>query len=239
MATGGFDADALTEMFAQASAKGGDALRKAVSEATLRALQGRELTLRNIRSVLSTVAQAATAGTEQRGASAPDAEQMLRNAIAGMDAALLQAVEANRRALQQFIDQGVAPQQERMQSALADLERMEDTFLAALTKASQAAAAPLQGPWSQALEAMKVDGTHSGARAAETVEQLMNQAHSAMRGSRAAGLRAGKALMDSYAALVSGVLIGMSEAMQQAKPAAEEEPAPEKPAGKSGSGRKR
>ena len=239
MATQSFDADALTELFVQASAKGGDALRKAVSDATLRALQGRELTLRNIRSVLATVAQAATAGTAQKGVSAPDAEAMIGSAIAGMDAALLKAVEANRRALQQFIDQGVAPQQERMQSALADLERMEDTFFAALGKASQAAAAPLQGPWSQALEAMKLSGTDSGAKASETVEQLMGQAQTAMRGSRAASLRAGKALMDSYAALVSGVLIGMSEGLQQAAPTVDAKPADAKPSGKTGASKKR
>jgi hypothetical protein len=37
----------------------------------------------------------------------------------------------------------------------------------------------------------------------------------AMRDTRAAGLKAAQALAESYTALVSGVLIGMSDALQQ------------------------
>jgi hypothetical protein len=46
------------------------------------------------------------------------------------------------------------------------------------------------------------------------------QTRDALRGSRSFSLRAAQALMDGYAALASGVLIGMSEGLQQggAKP---------------------
>lgn len=215
MAKSGIDQDALIEMFSQASAKQGEALRKAVSDATLKALQGRELTLTNIRSVLKTVTQAASAGAAQSSLPEVDVEALLGKAFAGMDSALLQAVEANRRALQQFVDQGAGLQEGPLQSALADLEKMEDVFIATVSKAAQGAGAQLQAPWSQVLESMKLKGTSTGAQAASTVEQLMSQAQSAMRGSRAMGLKTAQALMDSYSALVSGVLIGMSEGLQQ------------------------
>ncbi len=42
----------------------------------------------------------------------------------------------------------------------------------------------------------------------------------AMRDSRAAGLKAAQTLAESYAALVSGVLIGMSDALTQGQPKA-------------------
>src|SRR5947207_3010647 len=129
MSKSGIDQDALIDMFAQASAKQGEALRRAVSEATLKALQGRELTLDNIRKVLKTVTQAASAG---------------------------------------------------------------------------------------------------GAQATSTVEQLMAQTQTALRDSRAMGLRATQALMDSYSALVSGVLIGMSEGLQKAGSPATAKAAPRK-----------
>ena len=45
----GFDQEALIGQFAEASARQGETLRKAVQEATLKALQGRELTLRTFR----------------------------------------------------------------------------------------------------------------------------------------------------------------------------------------------
>ena len=60
MIKSGIDQDALITMFAAAGAKQGEALRKAVSEATLRALQGRELTLDNIKKVVKNVAEAAS-----------------------------------------------------------------------------------------------------------------------------------------------------------------------------------
>lgn len=218
MSKSGIDQNALIDMFAHASAKQGEALRKAVSEATLKALQGRELTLQNIRAVLKSVTKAATAGVAQNSAPSVDVEALLGKAFAGMDAALLQAVEANRKALQQFIDQGVGVQEGRMKSALTDLEKLEDVFVSTVSKASQAAGAQLQAPWSQVIESMQIKGTSTGAQAASTVEQLMAQAQTALRDGRAMGVRTAQALMDSYAALVSGVLIGMSEGLQQNTP---------------------
>jgi len=43
----------------------------------------------------------------------------------------------------------------------------------------------------------------------------MEQAKTALRDGRASSMRAAQAMLDSYAALVSGVLIGMSEGLQQ------------------------
>ena len=214
MIKAGIDTDALVKMFSEASAKQGEALRKAVSDATLKALQGRELTLANIRSVLKTVTQAASAGAAQNALPSVDVEGLLDKAFAGMDAALLQAVEANRKALQQFVAQGLDLQEGRLKTAMAELEKMEDVFFSTVTKAAQTAGAPLQGPWSHVLETMKLKGTDTGAQAATTIDQLMAQAQTALRDSRALGVRTAQALMDSYSAVVSGVLIGMSEGLQ-------------------------
>lgn len=213
--TAGIDQDALITLFAEASAKQGEALRQAVSQTTLRALQGRELTLANIRSVVKSVTEAASQGAALNGQPGVDVEALLGRAFEGMDAALLQAVEANRRALQQFVDQGVNLQQGRLQTAVDELEKMEDMLFAAVGKAAQGAAAPLQGPWAQVLESMKLKGTDTGAQASAAVEQLMAQTRDALRDGRSFSLRAAQALMDGYAALASGVLIGMSEGLQQ------------------------
>ena len=58
----GIDQQALISKFSEASAKQGDAIRKAVTETTLKALQGRELTLANIKQVLNAVAKAGVHG---------------------------------------------------------------------------------------------------------------------------------------------------------------------------------
>ena len=213
MIKSGIDHDAVVKMFSQASAKQGEALRKAVSEATLKALQGRELTTENIKKVLKSMTQAATAGAAQNPASAVDVEGMLAKAFAGMDAALLQAVEASHKALQQFVGQGAALQDKQMKSAISNIEKMEDMFFATVTKAAQGVSEPMKGPWEQVLGAMKLKGTGTGAQATQTVEQLVVQAQTALREGRAATAKTAQTMMDSYAALVSGVLIGMSEGL--------------------------
>jgi len=216
MIKSGIDQDALVTMFSQATAKQGEAVRKAVSEATLKALQGRELTLANIKKVLESVTQAASAGAAKNVLPEVDVEQLLGKAFAGIDAALLQAVQAHRKALQQLVDQGIDVQNKQMKDALANIEKMEDVFFTTVSKAAKADAGPLKGPWEQVLAAMKVKGTDTGALAATSVEQLMSQAREAIRANRASSLRNAQTLMESYAALVSGVLIGMSEGLQPA-----------------------
>jgi primosomal protein N'' len=216
----GIDQDAIVKMFSEATAKQGEALRKAVSEATLKALQGRELTMENIKKVLKTVTTAATAGAAQNVASPIDVEALLTKAFAGMDAALLQAVEANRKALQQFVDQGAGLQEKQLKGALANIEKMEDTFFATVTKAAQGVSGPMQGPWEHVLSAMKMKGTDTGAQATQTVEQLVAQTQTALRDGRAATAKTAQAMLDGYAALVSGVLIGMSEGLQSGGAAA-------------------
>ena len=213
MMKAGIDQDALITMFAEASAKQGEALRKAVSEATLRALQGRELTLDNIKKVVRNVAEAASAGIARNPAPGIDVEALLGKALGGIDSALLQAVEANRKALEQFVSGGVSLTEKPLKDALANVEKMEDTFFAAIAKASESAG-PLQGPWRDALEAMRSKGSATGAQATQTVDSLLGQAQTMLREGRATGMKAAQAMLDSYAALASGVLIGMSEGLR-------------------------
>ena len=212
-----FDQEELIAKFASASAKGSAQLRKAASEATLKALQGRELTLKNIQSALKTVSDAASQGAAKNMSAGVDVPALLAKAAAGMDDALLKAVEANRAALSQFVNQGADLREKHLKKAVDDLEKFEDAFFGALKKTAAGASAPLAGAWNQVLEKMQSAGTVSGAQANATAEQMLEQAQSAMRASRAASLKAAQALAESYAAMVSGVLVGMSEALHQAK----------------------
>ena len=219
MMKAGIDQDALITMFSEASAKQGEAVRKAVSEATLRALQGRELTLENIRKVVKNVAEAASVGIARNAAPKVDVAGLIDKALAGIDGALLQAVEANRKALEQFISTGASLTEKPLKEALANVEKMEDVFFGAVTKAAQSAG-PLQGPWQNALDAFRMKGSATGSQAAETVETLASQAQTMLREGRATQMRAAQAMLDSYAAFASGVLSGMSEGLRAGSKAA-------------------
>jgi hypothetical protein len=102
---------------------------------------------------------------------------------------------------------------------MADLEKLEDTMFAALKKTAGGAGAPMAGAWGAVIEKMQAGGTLSGAQAMLTTEQMAEQMQSAMRSTRAASMRAAQALAESYTAVVSGVLMGMSEALQSGAPA--------------------
>lgn len=209
-----FDADALIAMFETATARQGAQLKKAVSDATLASLQGRELTLKNIRSALKAVTGAASMGVAKNVVPGVDAEDLLDKAVAGMDEAMLKAVEANRVALERLVQQGADLREKHLSKALDDLDKFEDTMFASVKKAAAGVEGPLAGAWTQVLGKMQAGGTLSGAQATQTAEHLAVQMHSAMRSTRAASMRAAQALAESYTAMVSGVLIGMSDAMQ-------------------------
>ena len=209
-----FDADALISAFETATAQQGAQLKKAVSDATLASLQGRELTLKNIRAALKAVTDAASAGAAKNLTSGVDAGALLDQAVAGMDQALLKAVEANRVALGQLVSQGADLREKHLKKALDDLDKFEDTMFAAVRKAAAGVEGPMAGAWNQVLEKMQAGGTLSGGKASTTVEQLAAQMQDAMRTSRAASMRAAQAMAESYTAMVSGVLLGMSDALQ-------------------------
>lgn len=229
MAATAFDADSLISMFESASAKGSAQLQKAVTEATLAALRGRELTLANIRSSLDGVTKAVNTGMAKSPLGADQMPDLLDKAVAGMDAALVQAVQANQAALKQFADRGVDLREKHLKKALDDLDKFDGLLVGAVKKAA-AAAGPMAEPWQQAMEKLQAGGTMSGASAAKTVEEFADQMGSAMKSTRNASVRAAAVLAESYAAMVSGVLVGLSEAMTGAggSPA----PAPRKAAAK-------
>lgn len=218
-----FDPVALIEMFETASAQQGAQLQKSVGEATLAALQARELTMKNIRGTLKAVSDAASQGLAKNPLPGLDPGALLEQAVAGMDAALLKAVEANRLALSTLVSQGADLRGKHLKKALSDLEGIEDSMFAAFKKTAENTSAPLAAAWGQVLEKMQAGGTLSGAQAHNAAEQLavqMAQMQEAMRSSRVATLRAAQAMAESYTAMVSGVLIGMSDALQgQAAPA--------------------
>lgn len=210
MITSRIDQGTLTKLFSEATAWQAEIWREAASKGTLQAVQGRALTLASMRKALAPASSAAAAQTPSAEV---DFEALLTKVFAGMDATLLQAVRANRRILQQFVEQGADPQN-RMKSALAYVERIEDVFLATLIKTSQSAGGLLQPPGERLLNSMKLDGAGVGAQILWTFGQLIAQMQTAFRDGRAGGLRTTQALTDGWITLARGVLVGVAEGLQ-------------------------
>jgi hypothetical protein len=202
--------EVLKQMTAQAVA-GGESLRTTVRDLTLQALQSRELSLAQIKSVVKSVTEGVNLGAVQGKL---DAETVFAQALAGMDDALLKVVEASRVALHQITGEREF-RDSHLKRALDDLEKLEDEFLATVKKAAGSAGAPFKSQWGGALEQSMSAGTATGQQVMSMMEQYGDQVRRTARAQRDAGLRTAHALAQNFAALASGVLIGMAEAMRQ------------------------
>ena len=173
-------------------------------------MQARELGLSQINSVVRNVTQGVNAGLGDKG----DVEKVLADAVAGMDDALLKVVEANQVALTKLTEGGASFEESGVKKALDELEKLEDKFRDGITQGTQEAGARLTQQWASVLEKIPHGGTDTGERVVQTIAAHAQQAQDAMKQSREAGLKVAHTLTQNYATLVSGVLMGLSEAMQ-------------------------
>lgn len=208
------DANEILKSLAAEVAKQAVNVRAGVRDVTLNALRGRELSLEQIRQVLKSVTEGVSMGAAKPGI---DAQQVLQDSVAGMDEALLKAVEANRIALEQLASQGQTFRESHVEKALADLERLEADFLKTVKTTAEQADEKLLAPWANVLQRSQVSGTQTGAQVAATMAQFGEQMQSAVRGQRRAALEAAQVLSQNFTTLASGILIGLSEALQQGR----------------------
>ena len=85
--------DEMLKGLAREAVKQSENLRSAVRELTLNALRSRELTVREIKRVVKAVTEGVNLGA---ATSRIDADRVLGEAFAGMDEAVLKAVQANQ-----------------------------------------------------------------------------------------------------------------------------------------------
>ena len=218
----------LTEMVA-AAVKQGENLRVNVRNLTLQALQARDLSLGQMRAVLTSV----TAGVNRGAADTEgDPQKMIGKALAGMDEALLQAVRASHIALNQLSEQGADFEDSRLKKSLNELERLEDEFLKVVRQAAGSSTGSLKNGWTQMLKQAQVDGTETGAEVEAMFADMTANLQKTMRSGREASFKAAHAFTQNFATLASGILIGLTEAYQRKPAASAPSPAPAKTASK-------
>jgi hypothetical protein len=206
------NADEVLKGLAQESVKQGENLRTAVRELTLNALRGRELTVEQIKRVVSAVTQGVNLGA---ASSKADPERVLGEAFSGMDEAVLKAVQANHLALQQF--SGQAQGGSNMQKALDELERLEDEFVKTVKDAAKKGSQQLRNQWASVLQQKEAAGIATQTQIEQTLEQFGDQMQAAVRQQRRTAVKATEAMMENFNTLASGILIGLTEGLQQGK----------------------
>lgn len=203
--------DDVLKRLASESARQGANLRTTVRALTLKALERRELTLEQITGVLENVTVGVTLGMVDREM---NVEKALADALAGMDDALLNVVEATRVALDRLGSAGQDYEDSYLKQASRDLERYEDALLQSVAKSANSAGEKIGAQWTQVLRKKKLTGTGTGAKAAATARDFAKRAQMTLRKQRETGFKAAHLLTQNFATLASGILIGMSEALQ-------------------------
>ena len=216
MTSPAMDVDQLLKSLASQSIKQGSNVRATVRNLTLKALQQRELTLDQIRKVLRSITEGVTLGVARREIKA---EAALSDTVAGMDDALLKAVQASNVALHRMTGEGYDYEDSNLKQALDELEKLEDELLQSIVQATDSAGEKIKAPWERVLEKTKRSGTATGTQVASTIRDYAKRAQAAMREQRETGFKTAHLLTQNFATLASGILIGMSEGLG-AKPAA-------------------
>jgi ElaB/YqjD/DUF883 family membrane-anchored ribosome-binding protein len=216
MRNSAIDVDQVLKNLASQSMKQGSNVRTAVRNLTLKALQQRELTLDQIGKVLRSVTEGVTLGVAKREIKV---EKTLLDTVAGMDDALLKAVQASNVALHRLTGEGYDYEDSNLKQALDELEKLEDEFLQSIVQATDTASEKIKAPWGRVLEKTKRSGTATGTQVASTIRDYAQRAQTAMREQRETGFKTAHLLTQNFAILASGILIGMSEGLG-AKPAA-------------------
>ena len=206
--------DEVLKGMAREAVKQSENLRTAVRELTLNALRSRELTVREIKRVVKTVTEGINLGA---AASKIDADRVLGEAFAGMDEAVLKAVQANHLALQQLAAQGQSLRESHLKKALEELERLEDEFVGAVKEATKKGNQQLRDQWAAVLQRTQSSGTETAAEVERTLEEFGDRVRDAVRAQRRTALKAAEAMAENFTTLASGVLIGLTEGLQQGK----------------------
>ena len=205
------DADEALKKLASESVKQGENLRQTVRELTLKALQSRELSLVQVKQVIKMVTEGINLGATT---SKMDTGKLLSDALAGMDDALLKTAQASHLALQQTTNAGQDFQDSYLKKALDDLEKWESEWLKTVQQAAKSADEKVKAQWASVLQQTPAGHTKTGAQIAATMQEFGDRMHSTMRQQREVGIKAAHMLSQNFAALASGVLIGMSEGLQ-------------------------
>ena len=205
--------DEMLKSMAAQAVKQHEQIRTTIRDLTLKTLQARDLSLEQINGVIRNI----TAGVNIGVGDKTDTQQTLSDAFAGMDDALLKVVEANKLALQKLTDGGASFEESSVKKGLKELEAFEEKFLDGVKNAIQSSSDPIKQQWKSILDKIPRGGTETGAQVMETLSERAREAQVAVRSSREAGLKAMHTMTQNYATLVSGVLLGLSEALEQGK----------------------
>ncbi|MFZ5531673.1 MAG: DUF6781 family protein [Pseudomonadota bacterium] len=156
--------EALKQAATTSMIEGGD-IRSRVRDLTLNALRHRRLNAEEVRQVMRALTEGVSLGAEQ---SKHDMSETLAQAMAGLDDALLKAVQASHLALQQLTTQGKEFGENDLKAALANLKKVEEDFLATINEVAEKGGIRAKSELKSLAEHARRAGTDTGRQVASS-----------------------------------------------------------------------
>jgi hypothetical protein len=199
---------------ASTSMASGENIRERVRELTLQALQSRRLDFSAMREVMTSLTQGISLGAERRG---QDVRQALSEAFAGMDQAMSKAAQASSLALKELAARGRDFSDNELKQGLDRMRQMEGDFLDSVRQVSRSASGSVKSEWQDLIAHAQRAGTDTGRVISQTTRDFSARMTATMSEGAVAGVEAARQFGERFAALTSGVLAGMSEALRPDK----------------------
>jgi hypothetical protein len=193
----------------------GQNVQEIVRQLTLRKISARSLDIESLRQIAHAVLRGARAGVQKElnlsEAQTETARMQLRQAVAGLDAALAQLAAASRLAVEEATSRAQKFSSEDLSRARADMESLEAMFLEALQVSASSAKDAAGDILHQLAAHSRTHGTHVGAQLKETLSVITHQLAAAGRTQAVAGLHLAQATGDLLRQIAAGVLSGLSD----------------------------
>ncbi|MDQ3185592.1 MAG: hypothetical protein M3Q16_03830 [Pseudomonadota bacterium] len=190
-------------------------VKRAVQHMTVKALSTQHFDLESLRRIMTAVMLGVREGAQQKLQHNPAQPQTaltpIRDAVAGLDAALAQFAEASKLALEEATGRAQKFSNEELTRVRADLEGVESLFLDVV----QASASTAQKVVSETLHDLvthaKRNGTAVGSQLTDTFAALNHQMSSAGQTRLEAGMQLTYAITDFMRQVAAGVFSGIAE----------------------------
>jgi len=190
----------------------GENIHEAVRDITLEALSAGHLDVQKMREVVQAVLQGASLGAKEKGT---QAEQALREAMAGMDDALAKSAEASKLAIEEAAGHIKEFGSQDLKRGLDDLRSLEDMFLDTVQNIARASDGAVREGLGNLAQHARNTGTEVGAAAKTAVEKLTGQLEKNVRESVSTGADTALKVGAQMSQAAAGFLEGIAETLKK------------------------
>ena len=193
----------------------GNNVREEVRDLTVKALSTQDQDQKSLRKVVTAVMKGVSEGAQQKLQQTPAQTQTVlepvRDAVAGLDAALAQLAEASKLALEEAAGRAQKFSDEELTRTRAELESVETLFLDIVQASASAAQELVKETLGDLISHAKRNGTAVGSQVKDTLVVFNQQMASVGQNQLEAGIELTHAIANLMREATAGVLAEIAE----------------------------